>query len=180
MKKEHNKSRIISYLLCFIAACSVVLGVTFARYKSTILGTGKAFAAKTALNSTADLSKQLKNMKPGQSTAVDIFISNLDAADNKISEVTQDYSIAVKTTGNLPLEFTLVPKNNNGKGSYVDPDPSTGGSNLILWENGKMPHSEAAEHVYTLTVKWKDTETDAKYADEIDKITLSVDARQTQ
>ena len=43
-----------------------------------------------------------------------------------------------------------------------------------------MPHSDIVTHDYTLSVKWTESEKDSAYADEIDKITLAVDAEQTQ
>lgn len=180
MKEKQSKHRRNSYLLYFILACALVLGVTFARYKSEVSGKATGTVAKVALNSTVDLSSGLKNMKPGESRGIDVSVSN-QKEDGTVSDVTQDYTITVRTTGNLPLEFTLAPKNKNGDGTYVSDNPAPGsGGNPTVWPDGQMPHSKPVRHEYTLTVKWKDGATDAKYADEIDKITLEVDASQTQ
>lgn len=180
MEDKQNKRRIISYLLCFTLACLVVLGVTYARYKSSVSGIGTATTAKVALNSSADLSNVLKNMKPGESRDIDVSVSNQNLSENKVSEVTQDYTITVKTTGNLPLEFSLREKNLNGEGAYVKQDPLNNGNNSVVWSGGQMPHSEIVTHDYTLSVKWTESNKDSAYADEIDKITLAVDAEQTQ
>lgn len=180
MEDKQNKRRIISYLLCFTLACLVVLGVTYARYKSSVSGTGTATTAKVALNSKADLSNALKNMKPGESRLIDVSVSNKNPSDGKISEVTQDYTITVKTTGNLPLEFRLTAKNFNAAGIYVNQDSPDKGDNSVVWSGGQMPHSDIVTHDYTLSVKWTESEKDSAYADEIDKITLAVDAEQTQ
>ena len=116
-------------------------------------------------------------MTPGDSRNIDISVSNVK--DGRTSEVTQDYSIIINTTGNLPLVYELAQKNSTGAGTYVTTStiPKSDG-NSRAWSGGQMPHSENTVHEYTLTVKWPTNSTDASYADEIDKVTLTVDSKQ--
>ena len=179
MDRNQNKRRAASYLLCFTMACTLVLGITYARYRSSVTGTGKASVARVALDSKADLSSILQRMTPGDSRNIDISVSNVK--DGRTSEVTQDYSIIINTTGNLPLVYELAQKNSTGAGTYVTTStiPKSDG-NSRAWSGGQMPHSENTVDEYTLTVKWPTNSTDASYADEIDKVTLTVDSKQTQ
>lgn len=179
MERKEKTGQIFRYLLYTALVCSLVLGVTYARYRSSAAGTGTASVAVVALNSTADLSSELTKMTPGKNVTVPVSVSNVK--EGKTSEVTQDYSIIVQTTGNLPLEFTLSPKNKNADGTYVSTVASPQSDNhSITWSGGQMKHSIITTHEYSLTVKWEDAEKDSAYADEIDKITLTVDAKQTQ
>lgn len=181
MKDREKRRRILSYVLYLTLACVLVLGITYARYRSTVTGTGTASVARVALNSTADLSEDLKGMQPGESVKIDVAVSNVEEG-NLTSEVTQDYSITVETTGNLPLKFTLVKKNSTAEGSYVKLDTPTveSNGNSTTWPGGQMPHSVITTHDYVLTVQWPNDSKSDDYADEIDYITLTVDAKQRQ
>ena len=172
MDRNQNKRRAASYLLCFTMACTLVLGITYARYRSSVTGTGTASVARVALDSKADLSSILQRMTPGDSRNIDISVSNVK--DGRTSEVTQDYSIIINTTGNLPLVYELAQKNSTGAGTYVTT------STIPKSDGNSRACSENTVHEYTLTVKWPTNSTDASYADEIDKVTLTVDSKQTQ
>lgn len=180
MKSRQMKRRFLIYGLYLLLACVMMMGVTYGRYTSTVTGTATATVARVELNSTADLSNALKGIKPGDNIGIDVKVSNMDA-NNKISEVTQDYSITIDTTGNLPLKFTLAGKNTTAKGTYVNTTTlSENTGNQVVWSGGQMPHSEIAQHEYTLNVTWEQSNNNDEFANEIDCITLTIDAKQTQ
>lgn len=180
MDTRQKKKQILSYVLYLTLACVLIIGLTYARYRSTVTGTATAAVAKVDLNSKADLSDKLTSLTtPGNFVDIDVTVSN--SKETSVSEVTQDYTIKVETTGNLPLEFTLTKKNPDAEGQYVSTEASSDDTeNSKVWSGGQMPHSKVTEHTYVLNVKWKDTGKDAKYAFEIEKVTLTVDAKQAQ
>lgn len=179
MENRQKKRQILSYVLYLTLVCVLVFGVTYARYRSNVTGKGTAAVAKVVLNSTADLDNRLEGMRPGEERKIDVEITNV-LQDGTTSEVTQDYSVTVETTGNLPLEFTLEKKSADANGTYVDTTAIESTENTKIWTGGQMQHTTIETHGYVLTVKWKENETSAEYADEIDKITLTVDATQSK
>lgn len=182
MSKHLTTGRIARYLICLALACVAVLGVTYARYYQEVQGQGSASVATVALGlgsgtGALDLTPQLQGMYPGDSCTVKFAVKN--AQDGAVSEVALEYSIAIETTGNLPLTYTLVAKSgaNDSKGYATTPSESSS----LTWTGGELPYGPAdagTSHLYELTVAWPDDERDEALADEIDLVTLTVDAQQ--
>lgn len=144
--------------------------------------TGSAQAAAVAMNSTIDLTEKLSELKPGNTKTITFAVNNYKEA-GKISEVSQDYSITVTTTGNLPLQYELSLEDETQKdsvitGNYVKWETPSQESFSTIWNGGYLPHSVEEEHTYVLAVTWPGDENQDSYADEIDLITLTVDAKQ--
>lgn len=195
MKKHLTTQRIVGYLIYLLLACSLVFGVTYARYVTSVSGTATAKTASMEMNMNTqmDLSGLLKGLKPGGKKEIKFEVRNFEAppsagGDNKISEVGQEYSVTVKTTGNLPLTYTLDPDTASGKvdGTYVGAAPESVGASLNpakewVWRGGVLPYSASGtSHAYILTVAWPEGQADSAYKDEIDLVTLTVDAMQVQ
>lgn len=176
MSKHLTTGRVVRYLLLLTVACAVVLGVTFARYVTVVQGQGSGDVAAVALgltgDSTADLTSQLQGMKPGESRTVNFAVTN--TVDKMTSEVAQNYSVSIVTTGNLPLKFELT---------AIAPGADKGevamGSGLT-WTGGELPYGSDVSHSYTLKVTWPSAKVDSALAYEIDRVILKVDAQQAK
>lgn len=176
MSKHLTTGRVVRYLLLLTVVCAVVLGVTFARYATTVQGQGSADVAAVALGLTGgsgavDLTSQLEGMKPGDTRTVNFKVTN--ASDRTTSEVTQAYSVSIETTGNLPLEFSLA-STSASKGTAATTNSD------LTWAGGELPYGSNVTHSYTLTVEWPNAKVDSALAYEIDRVVLKVDAQQTQ
>lgn len=201
MKKNLTKSRLMGYLLLLTAASFGVISMSYARYTSQVTGEGTATVALWGSDATITQTfpVNVEALTPGGNQSFDFMITN--TKEGKISQVAQEYSIKVETTGNLPLEFTLASKDPTGNASNDGSFVTTGaGGKLELNSNtaeatgGFLPHTNLVTHKYTLTVTWPtatattaadgsgtggiDGSDDAKYADEIDLVTLTVSAVQ--
>ncbi len=172
MKRHLTAGRVVCYMLVLTAACTLVLGATYSRFSSQATGTGTANIAAAALNSTMDVSEALEGMAPGDSCTIAFRVSN-EEESGTVSEVTQSYTIAIETTGNLPLTYTLstgdTPKDHHAL---------TQNNGSLVWTGGLLPHSTPTTHTYTLTVSWPDEEADPSLTDEIDLVSVTVEARQ--
>jgi hypothetical protein len=180
-----TKSRRMGCLLLLAAGSLGILNASFARYAAQISGEGTAIVA--AWGSDTELNLDVSELAPGQSKVFEFQITNQEGS--QISHTGQNYSVAVNTTGNLPLEYSLflVSGSPAEKGSFITDSKGTA---LTLtegqaWaEGGFLPHSEAVSHVYRLEVSWPAAEETgtgsaiAEYADEIDLVTLTVSAEQ--
>lgn len=176
MKKQLTFGRIVSYLLYLSLVCTLIFGVTYARYSTEVTGGASAQTAAVALDSSLNLSSSLEGMKPGITSKINFTVSN--QKDKVVSEVAQEYTVTLLTTGNLPLEFTLAsaPGTADSGGSYA---LSKAAGNYI-WSGGLFPPGKEETHKYTLTVIWPIGENDAKLMNEIDAISLRIDAYQVE
>lgn len=174
MRKQLTKGRIVCYMLYFLLVCTLVLGVTYARYTSVVTGTGAAHVAAMEMNTSLDLTDKLQGMAPGEERTISFAVNN--AQDGRVSEVAQEYSLAVTTTGNLPLTFVLSPQEIAAGEAYAtqQADPA-----MWAWSGGKLPHTQATAHRYILTVTWPAEKADENYAGEIEWVSLTVEAKQT-
>ncbi|MCD2493252.1 hypothetical protein LQE92_11540 [Lacrimispora sp. NSJ-141] len=179
MKKNLTKTRIIAYLMMMTASVFLVTAVTYSRFYSTAEGDAVAEIAASELGSIP-IAIDVSGINPGATKTYQFKVVN--AKDSQVSQVTQGYSISVKTTDNLPLTFTLSGGSSNpaGSGKLVNEGKivMTGGSGTA--EGGILPHTTETSHMYTLEVQWPKSETSTEYADEIDMITLQVEAYQSE
>ena len=113
MKKHFTTGRILIYLLLLTGVGASLVGVSDARYSTVVRGGASATVAAVALDITGnrtsiDLSSHLQDMSPGSERNLVFSVSN--QKNGAVSQVTQEYSITVGSTGNLPLTFHLAPK----------------------------------------------------------------------
>lgn len=182
-RKKH--SRLWVYLLYLGLVTSLILSVTLAKYVSTAEGTGTATVAAMA-GGGEPIQMVLDDMYPGQTKTLKFMVVNY--TNDTVSEVAMDYTIKVETTGNLPLTFQLTAEKAAGTSSEgttvaageITADqigqPLTGGFfPLVAGEDGTLAKQE---HVYTLTATWPEENNNVDYADEIDLVTITVEASQ--
>lgn len=181
MIRHLTKKRIISYLFYIALAGSLVMGVSYARYQFEITGEGTAGIAAVAMDTTLDLTSRLGDLAPGGRVEIEFAVTN--AKENAVSQVTQEYSITISTTGNLPLEYKLTPVSPTSDGNYVVIADGSSGTDK-KWTGGSLPLSAGdpagITHHYKLTVQWPEDEKSTSYLDEIDLVTLTVDASQVK
>lgn len=179
MKKHLTKSRVIAYLTLLAAVTLVVTAVTYSRYQTKI--NGNAVASVAAWESeVGTISLDVSGLVPGGEKTFEFQVSN--EKDGKVSEVSQEYSITVKTTGNLPLTFQLEKNTDSTEtdGTYVTTGKIAIQEGSGSAAGGQLPHSKRTVHQYVLKACWPADETDTRYADEIDMVTLCVDAHQME
>lgn len=190
MKKHLTAGRVIRYLLYLSTVSTLVISVTYARFTLEMRGEGSISAAAVAMditggagNSALDLTTQLQGLHPGEKKELTIAVTNQKG--DIASEVAQEYSITISTTGNLPLTYTLTSSNSDdsSEGTYVTKLTEEMSGTVMTWTGGLLPYVDTGTgiaHTYKLTVEWPSGSADEKLADEIDLVTLTVDAKQVQ
>lgn len=179
MKKHLTRARIIGYILLFCAVTMTILPSTLARYRTRIEGGAVASVALWGSGSS-EFQIDINGMKPGNDSAQQYEFVVTNTKEGQISEVGQNYSITVETTDNLPLKFTLSAKaesGSSGLGNTVNTGILSFSDGKAVLEGGFLPHSVETKHTYVLTVLLPVS--NAEYADEIDLITVTVQAEQT-
>ena len=165
MKKHLTAGRIALYLLYLGLTTSLIVSVTYSRYAQEIKGQGVAQVAAVALDLTddngaqLDLTEQLKGLHPGEQKELVFAVTNKEG--DTVSEVAQEYAITISTTGNLPLTYLA--------------------GTSPCWTGGRLPYSQdGVTHTYTLTIHWPESENITWYMNEIDAVSLTVNAKQAQ
>lgn len=173
---EHKKKSYIRYLLYLALVTSVVASVTLAKFAQVENPTARAELAAFVVGARLDLEVPLTDMlAPGDTKTVEFAVTNFDG-DNG-TDVVMEYKIEVYTTGNLPLEFSLLGEKeaddsdvvNSVLASSLGPDLTASGGRLpITSQGGKKTHT------YRLTIHWPEAEDSQAYSGEIDRLVVRV------
>ncbi|WP_419037359.1 hypothetical protein [Enterocloster bolteae] len=181
MGKHLTKTGIAGYGLLLAAASISVWSFSYARFTAQENGMASAtVAAWGSGSSTIDIN--VSGLRPGDKKTYIFEVTNTE--NGVTSEVGQDYSIIVETTGNLPLDFALTYDNSNPdhQGLFVNTGENgtlTFNGRMAAVRGGRLPHSVSAIHTYTLAVSWPEDKAGTEYTDEIDLVTLTVSSEQT-
>lgn len=184
MKKHLSIPRMLSYAILLTMVTLLIVSMSYARFTTTVKG--EAVASVAAWESqTSKVTFDVGNMVPGNTKEFLFIITNKKG--DRISEVSQNYTITFQTTNNLPLEFKLSSEGEALHSSQFVTIPATSaaaGKSVYSTEDkaeftgGYLPNTHETAHTYVLTVNWPEEKTDASYADEIDLITINVNAKQ--
>jgi len=176
--------RQLYYCFIYLFIASLVLtGASFSRFSTTITNTGAENTGSPGNPQPPDIefstwaidyeaaTVSLKDLEPGDVKTVRIWIKNKNRA-GKVSGYNQNVTLELKTTGNLPLNFTLRKKDGTPV-VFNQRDPSR-----YVSENQSFTANEEEIKEYTLTISWPEEFSDYKYRDEIDYIELKLTAVQ--
>lgn len=179
-----RKVRWLAYA-AFLTALATT--VTYSRYMTTLSGSQTATVANISLSgqfSETITELSLVGLAPGDTKSYEFKVVNYVTEGDKVrvSDVSQNYSIILEFTDNLPVTYTLVAKNASSvQGNMAEPwtensDQSKG--QLITSKDGRLPHTVKTEHEYTLIVTWPSTENQPRYSYEVDAVSLHVISQQ--
>lgn len=162
MRKSEYKAnwavRIAGILLCLTLTSSCLLSGLYARYSTQAVGSASArvaaFRVTTAFAEPQTVRVNLGRMTPGSSGSYTFSVTN-------DSEVKIQNIIKLTATNNLPLSFQL------------DGEAVSSGSTVTT---SALSYGQTA--AYTLTVSWNEGEIDAKYANEVDALWVTVTSEQ--
>lgn len=166
-KESREKPHIVTWLLFAVILTLLISSTTLSRYLTTVSGAGTATVAAVAMEK-GEVSFDTANLKPGGTAAYTFAVTN--RREGRVSDVAQSYSVTVTATGNLPLAYSLEPLDSTPALSKI--------AGELVWTGGSLPHTKATTHTYSLTVSWPADRKSAALADEIDLITVTVDAQQ--
>ena len=159
-------------IICVAVLCLTSVGITSAKYISQSHGNDSASVACFSPSLISENNIDISDIKkPGDSTEKTFKVQNFSGGS--VSEVTMTYTITLKTTGNLPLCFTLL-----------DAD----GNSLVVWDcdgtNGQREYKYesptafspgvAQTHDYTIRAQWQSDRNAARFSGMTDAVYLSV------
>ena len=159
-------------IICFAVLCLASIEMAWAKYILQSHGNDSASVARFSPSLISENNIDISDIKkPGDSTEKTFKVQNFSG--DSVSEVTMKYTISLKTTGNLPLCFTLL-----------DAD----GNSLEVWEcngtNGQREYKYESptvfspgttqSHAYQLKAEWSNTQNDSKFSGMTDAVYVSV------
>ena len=159
-------------IICFAVLCLASIEMAWAKYIFQSHGNDSASVACFSPSLISENNIDISDIKkPGDSTEKTFKVQNFSG--DSVSEVTMKYTISLKTTGNLPLCFTLL-----------DAD----GNSLEVWEcngtNGQQKYEYESltvfspgttqSHAYQLKAEWSNTQNDSKFSGMTDAVYVSV------
>lgn len=164
-KEKGNTGKLI--LLGLMAILLVVGLTTYARYASSVQGTG---TAQTALyTNDAAFTVPVKSLPthPGESIEIPFTVSN--TKDGKTAEVAMTYDFLIETAGNLP--FTFQVSNDDGT-NWNDLTANTQSSYKFKFElTGKTDNCK-------LRITWPTDKNSDEYVNEVDYVKIRVKMEQ--
>ena len=159
-------------IICFAVLCLASIEMASAKYILQSHGNDSASVACFSPSLISENNIDISDIKkPGDSTEKTFKVQNFSG--DSVSEVTMKYTISLKTTGNLPLTFTLL-----------DAD----GNSLEVWDcngtNGQREYKYECplvfspgtlqSHTYQLKAEWPNTQKDSKFSGMTDAVYVSV------
>lgn len=161
-------------IICVAALCLASIEMASAKYIFQSHGNDSASVARFSPALINENNIDISGIKkPGDSTTKTFKVQNF-SGDSGVSEVTIKYTISLKTTGNLPLHFTLL--------------DVYGNSLNVVWEcngtNGQREYQYECplvfspgtlqSHTYQLKAEWPNTQKDSKFSGMTDAVYVSV------
>ena len=159
-------------IICVAALCLASIEIASAKYIFQSHGNDSASVARFSPALINENNIDISGIKPGYSTEKTFTVQNFSG--DSVSEVTMKYTISLKTTGNLPLHFTLL---------------DAGGHSLKVWDcngtNGQQEYKYESlttvfspgtpqSHTYQLKAEWPSSQNDSKFSGMTDAVYVSV------
>ena len=159
-------------IICVAVLCLTSVGITSAKYIFQSHGNDSASVACFSPSLISENNIDISDIKkPGDSTEKTFKVQHF-SGDN-VSEVTMTYTITLKTTGNLPLTFTLLDA--NGNSLKVWDCNGTNGQREYKYESPTVFSPGVAQtHNYKIRAQWQADRNAARFSGMTDAVYVSV------
>ena len=159
-------------IICVAVLCLTSVGITSAKYISQSHGNDSASVARFSPSLISENNIDISGIKkPGDSTEKPFKVQNFSG--DSVSEVTMTYTITLKTTGNLPLCFTLLDADGNTLAVWTC-DGISGNQKYEYECPFVFSPGVAQAHDYKLKAEWSNTQNDSKFSGMTDAVYVSV------
>lgn len=172
--------RVAALLVCLVLITTYMLSGAYSKFYTSASGGDSARVARFSpkFTSTGII---IENQLPGfpnvtdNSYNIDFTVKN--TSDDKVSEVAMKYKIVLKTTGNLPLKFTLLDGERELKTWYCN---GISGEQIYEYENISLVFGVGTIKTenYKLKIEWSSDRKNAQFSGMTDAVYLGVEFRQ--
>ena len=159
-------------IICFSVLCLASIEMAWAKYILQSHGNDSASVACFSPSLISENNIDISDIKkPGDSTEKTFTVQNFSG--DSVSEVTMKYKIILKTTGNLPLTFTLL----DGEETVLETWDCDGisGKQEYKYESPTVFSPGVAQtHNYKIRAQWQSDRNAARFSGMTDAVYLSV------
>lgn len=161
-------------IICFAVLCLASIEMASAKYSFQSHGNDSASVACFSPSLISENNIDISDIKkPGDvSTEKTFKVQNFSG--NSVSEVTMKYTISLKTTGNLPLHYTVLDNERNILADWNCDGIS--GNQRYEYTASSLIFAPGVEgiHNYILKVDWPSSQNAAQFAGMTDAVYVSV------
>ena len=159
-------------IICVAVLCLASIEMAWAKYILQSHGNDSASVACFLPSLISENNIDISDIKkPGDSTEKTFKVQNFSG--DSVSEVTMKYKIILKTTGNLPLTFTLL----DGEETVLETWDCDGisGKQEYKYESPTVFSPGVAQtHDYTIRAQWQSDRNAARFSGMTDAVYVSV------
>lgn len=170
--------RFTALLGCLTLISVYFLSGVYSKFFTTVQGNGTAKVAYFSPSVVSDKIIEVADAEPGYVDEVAFRVQNF--SDEKASEVAMRYRIVLKTTGNIPLTFTLL--NDSGTAVATWECNGTSGACEYTYTDSSLVFSVGTRKTdaYQLQLEWPNAngKNDARFSGMTDAVYLSAEFEQ--
>ena len=168
--------RIAALLVCLVLITTYLLSGAYSKFYTSASGGDSARVAHFSPDFTSTKVIDFENATPGYTDEIDFTVQNYSGEE--IPEVAMKYKIVLKTTGNIPLKFTLL----NGEGNQLETwnCNGTSGEQIYGYTNDSLVFSVERKETrnYKLKIEWPSDRNNAQFSGMTDAIYLAAEFEQ--
>ena len=176
--------RVAALLVCLVLITTYLLSGAYSKFYTSVYGGDSARVARfspkfTTSTEIITVENQLPGFPdvPNNSYVIDFTVQN--TSDDKVSEVAMKYKIILKTTGNIPLKFTLLDNSGNTTFETWDCDGIRGERSYEYIDSSLIFGVGTKETVnYKLKIEWPSDRNNARFSGMTDAVYLAAEFEQ--
>lgn len=178
-KKRKEYSRKI-LLLIVLVLFILVINKTFSRFSSAGKSAADVDVAFYILEEkTMSENIVLRDIQPGWKQDYTFSVANNDGTS--ISETAMQYTIAIRTTTNLPLKYKLYKNNEESAGiveNKITKDEDGVYYRIINFQEEQFGIEKKEENIYKIEITLPEEYNESKYQNILETIELKIDSKQ--
>lgn len=168
--------RIAALLVCLVLITTYLLSGAYSKFYTSASGEDSARVAhfSPSFNSNKII---VSDQLPGYSAEIPFTVQN--TSDENPSEVAMKYKIVLKTTGNIPLKFTLL--DNSGNTTFETWDwNGTSGERSYEYTSDSLVFGVGTKETvqYNLKIEWPEAQNNARFSGMTDAVYLAAEFEQ--
>ena len=174
--------RVAALLVCLVLITTYLLSGAYSKFFSGASGGDSARVARFSPKFTSTKIITVKNQLPGfpdvtdNSYVIDFSVQN--TSDENPSEVAMKYKIVLKTTGNIPLKFTVC--KSDGSNSKEFNCNGISGEQIYEYTSDSLVFGVGTKETvnYKLIIEWPSDRNNAQFSGMTDAVYLSAEFEQ--
>lgn len=171
--------RVAALLVCLVLITTYMLSGAYSKFFSGASGGDSARVARFSPKFTSTgiiIENQLPGFPDIPNNSYEIPFEVKNTSDDKVSEVAMKYKIVLKTTGNIPLKFTLLSGDETTTLKSWECD-GTSGEQIYEYENISLVFGVETIKTenYKLKIEWPSDKKNAQFSGMTDAVYLSVE-----